>query len=53
MNKSKEIQESTKCWRNKTVQDLKMEIEAIKETQIEGILQMKNLFSYNKSEQKL
>ena len=28
---------------NKTVQDLKMEIEAIKKTQIEGILEMKNL----------
>ena len=29
---------------NKTVQDLKMEIEAIKKTQSEGILEMKNLW---------
>ena len=28
---------------NKTVQDLKMEIEAIKKTQTEGILEMENL----------
>jgi hypothetical protein len=27
---------------NKTVQDLKMEIEAIKKTQTEGILEMEN-----------
>ena len=36
-----------------TVPDLKMEKEATKETQIEGILQMKNLFFYDKSEQEL
>jgi hypothetical protein len=28
---------------NKTVQDLKMEIETIKKTQTEGILEMENL----------
>jgi len=28
---------------NKTLQDLKMEIEAIKKTQTEGILEMQNL----------
>ena len=28
---------------NKTVQDMKMEIEAIKKTQTEGILEMENL----------
>ena len=47
MNKFlKEIQENTikqvnKI--NKTVQDLKMEIEAIKKTQTEGILEIENL----------
>ena len=46
-NKSlKEIQENTIKQvkeMNKTVQDLKMEIEAIKKTQTEGILEMENL----------
>lgn len=47
MNKSlKEIQENTnKQFKemNKTVQDLKMEMEAIKKIETEGILEMKNL----------
>ena len=47
MNKSlKEIQENTIKQvkeMNKTVQDLKMEIEAIKKTQTEEILEMENL----------
>ena len=47
MNKSlKEIQGSTIKQMNevnKTVQDLKIEIETIKETQTEGILEMENL----------
>ena len=38
---------------SKTVPDIKMEKEAIKEIQIEGILQMKNLFFYHKNEQEL
>ena len=47
LNKSvKEIQDNTIKQvkeMSKTVQDIKMEIEAVNETQIEGILEMKNL----------
>ena len=41
MNESLEENHSKEM--NKTVQDLKMEIEAIKKTQTEGILEMENL----------
>ena len=43
-NSLKEIQDKQQVKEaNKTIQDLRMEIEAIKKTQTEGILEIKNL----------